>query len=123
MLFRSESLQPIADREANAITKEVQLAAAGLGLFADSAVPVVLTGTSYSLRGNFHGYLQQAIGSKVLNTAKDGGGFVQALTAYLKDDSFKSSKPKVLVWEIPERMFMSTLTEEKGWLKSIEPAL
>ena len=121
-----ESLRPILDREASAVTQEVQevqVTGAGIGLFADSAVPVVLTGTSYSLRGNFHGYLQQAIGSKVLNTAKDGGGFVQALTAYLKDDSFKSSKPKILVWEIPERMFKSALTEEMGWLKSIEPAL
>jgi alginate O-acetyltransferase complex protein AlgJ len=52
----------------------------------------------------------------VLNTAKDGGGFLQAITAYLKDDSFKTSKPKVLIWEIPERMLQSPISDEKGWL-------
>ncbi len=108
----SNRWRPLPDREAPVNTREVGAAPAANSLFGDSSVPVVLTGTSYSLRGNFHGYLQQGLGAKVLNTAKDGGGFLQAITAYLDDESFKTSKPKVLVWEIPERMLKTPLTDE-----------
>ena len=89
------------------------------GLFGDAAVSVTLTGTSYSLRGNFHGFLQQALSAKVLNAAKDGGGLLQATTAYLTDDAFKSAKPKILVWEVPERFLYSPLDDEPKWLKTV----
>jgi alginate O-acetyltransferase complex protein AlgJ len=82
-------------------------------------VPVVLTGTSYSLRANFHGFLQQELAAKVLNTAKDGGGFLQAATEYLKDESFRSSKPKVLIWELPERFLGMKLDDEAKWLQTV----
>jgi alginate O-acetyltransferase complex protein AlgJ len=58
-----------------------------------------------------------------LNTAKDGGGFLQSITAYLNDESYKTSKPKVLVWEIPERMLKAPLTDESNFLPSIANAL
>ena len=122
------SLRPLPDFEAAATTTETKSEAASaasaspsLGLFGDSAVSVALVGTSYSLRGNFHGYLRASLGTKVLNTAKDGGGFLQALTAYVQDDSFKTSKPKVIVWEIPERMLGAALTDEKKWLNQFLP--
>jgi alginate O-acetyltransferase complex protein AlgJ len=114
------SLRPVLDREAPDETIE-QSATAGKapqGLFGDSGVPIVLTGTSYSLRGNFHGYLQESLAAKVLNTAKDGGGFLQGLSAYLADDAFKTTKPKVLIWEVPERMLNLPLEAEAGWMKS-----
>jgi alginate O-acetyltransferase complex protein AlgJ len=82
-------------------------------------VPVVLTGTSYSLRANFAGFLQQALTAKVLNAAKDGGGFLLATTQYLKDDAFRSAKPKLLLWELPERFLYSPLVEEPQWLKNV----
>jgi alginate O-acetyltransferase complex protein AlgJ len=82
------------------------------GLFGDAGVDVVLTGTSYSLRGNFHGYLQEALSTKVLNGAKDGGGLLQATKQYLTDEAFKTSKPKVLIWEIPERFLQAKLDGE-----------
>ena len=107
-------LQP--DTEAPVVTQ--QSSAQSTGLFGDSAVPVVLTGTSYSLRANFVGYLQQALSAKVLNAAKDGGGFLQATTLYLKDDAFRSSKPKVLLWEVPERFLWTRLDEESKWLRT-----
>lgn len=81
------------------------------GLFDAVSIPVVLLGTSYSLRANFHGYLQQALGTEVLNVARDGGGFIQSAKDYLADESFKTSKPRVIVWEIPERMFSAPLTD------------
>jgi alginate O-acetyltransferase complex protein AlgJ len=115
--------RPAPDSEAAQETAEatdngsVNGAKPGGGLFGEVSVPVVLAGTSYSLRGNFHGQLQQATSLKILNTAKDGGGFLQAIGGYLKDDAFKSSKPKLLIWEIPERMLQSPLTDEIGWIE------
>lgn len=92
---------------------------AGLGLFGDNGVPVVLTGTSFSMRGNFAGALQQALSCKVLNSAQDGGGFLTATTQYLKDDAFRTSKPKWLVWEVPERFLTQPLTDETRWLREV----
>jgi alginate O-acetyltransferase complex protein AlgJ len=123
--FVPNVLRPKPDQEIAEITVEAASAkepAKGANLFGDVGVPVVLAGTSYSLRANFHGRLQEFLSAKVLNTAKDGGGFLQAMTAYLKDESFRSSKPQVLVWEIPERMLQSPLKDEKGWLEKSLPA-
>ena len=112
------ALRPPSDAEILMVTKQTSVEASS-GLFGDAAVPVALTGTSYSLRGNFHGFLQQALSAKVLNTAKDGGGLLQATSAYLKDDAFKSAKPKILVWEVPERFLYTKLDDEPKWLKSV----
>jgi alginate O-acetyltransferase complex protein AlgJ len=115
-------LRPKPDSERSVKTVPTASTGASQSLFGDAATPVVLVGTSYSLRGNFHGYLQESLSSAVLNSAKDGGGFLQALTAYLKDDSFREAKPQVLVWEIPERMLGSPLVEEPSWLEKIKTA-
>ncbi len=114
------SVRPMPDQEAPASTSQTSAESAGGGLFGDVAVPVVMTGTSYSMRGNFHGYMQQALSSKVLNTAKDGGGFLQAATAYLSDEAFRASKPKVLIWEVPERFLMTKLDDESTWLAKVK---
>lgn len=114
------ALRPMPDQEAAASTSQTSPESAGGGLFGDAVVPVVMTGTSYSMRGNFHGYMQQALSSKVLNTAKDGGGFLQAVTAYLTDEAFRSSKPKVLIWEVPERFLMTKLEDEPKWLAKVK---
>jgi len=111
------SLRPRADREAPLQTR--QTSADSGGLFGDASVPVVLTGTSYSLRGNFHGFLQQALGAKVLNAAQDGSGFLQSATQYLKDEAYRSSKPKVLIWEVPERFLDAPLAGEAGWAREV----
>lgn len=110
--------RPLPDRETPLATRQVSEDSA-VGLFGDATVPVVLTGTSYSQRGNFHGALQQALSRKVLNVSKDGGGFLQATTGYLKDEAFTSAPPKVLVWELPERFLYRPLGEEKDWLRSV----
>ncbi len=110
-------LRPPPDREAVMVTR--QTSADSGGLFGDASLPVVLTGTSYSLRGNFHGFLQQALSAKVLNAAKDGGGFLQAATQYLKDEAFRSAKPKVLIWEVPERFMGDRLEGEEKWLQGV----
>lgn len=111
-------LRPLPDHETLQVTRQTSADSSG-GLFGDASVPVVLTGTSYSLRANFHGLLQQELAAKVLNTAKDGGGFLQAATEYLKDEAFRSSKPKVLIWELPERFLGMKLEEETKWLQTV----
>ncbi len=111
-------LRPSPDQELPLITQQTDVDSVA-SLFGDASVPVTLTGTSYSLRGNFHGFLQQALRSKVLNTAKDGGGLLDATTAYLKDDAFKQNKPKLMIWEIPERFLYAPLSQEPSWLNSV----
>jgi alginate O-acetyltransferase complex protein AlgJ len=102
--------RPKPDLEVPEVTTKME-SAQPEGLFDTVGVPVVLMGTSYSLRGNFHGYFQEALGAEVLNVARDGGGFIQSAKAYLADESFQTSKPQVIVWEIPERVFSPPLTE------------
>lgn len=113
-----DALRPTPDREAT-VTSTRSEADTGLALFGDSLVPVVLCGTSYSLRGNFHGYLQQALSSTVLNTALDGGGFLSAITAYLQNDAYRNAPPRVLIWEVPERFLQTPLGDEAHWLASV----
>lgn len=102
--------RPQPDNEATAVTQKTTAQAQSAGLFDSVSTPVVLAGTSYSLRANFHGYLQEALGADVLNAARDGGGFIQSIKDYFANDAFKSNKPRIIIWEIPERMFSTPLT-------------
>jgi alginate O-acetyltransferase complex protein AlgJ len=102
--------RPQPDNETTALTLKIAAEAKSAGLFDSVSTPVVLVGTSYSLRANFHGYLQETLGADVLNVARDGGGFIQSVKDYLADDSFKTTKPRVIIWEVPERMFSAPLT-------------
>lgn len=87
------------------------------GLLDDVTVPVVLVGTSYSRRANFHGALQQHLSAEVLNMSKDGGGFATSMGGYLTGEEILNSPPQVLVWEIPERVLSQPLSavEAQGW--------
>lgn len=111
-------LRPHDDWEAPAATEQAS-ADSSESLLGDASVPVVLTGTSYSLRGNFHGYLQQALEARVLNAAKDGSGFIQAMAEYLANESFRTSRPSVLVWEIPERVLYAPTKTDAQWMQKI----
>jgi alginate O-acetyltransferase complex protein AlgJ len=96
-------LRPAADRERPAKTEEID-GSAGASLLGDYEIPATLVGTSYSMRANFHGFLQQALGARVLNAARDGSGFFQSANEYFRDEAFRASPPKVVIWEIPERV-------------------
>jgi alginate O-acetyltransferase complex protein AlgJ len=120
-------MRPPLDLESPASTQADASAtsapAKGLSLLGDAGLaepPVVLLGTSYSQRGNFHGYLQQALQAQVLNMSKDGGGLLQSASDYFKDDAFKTSPPQLIVWEIPERMFdLPPEKDESNWFKKL----
>jgi alginate O-acetyltransferase complex protein AlgJ len=103
------ALRPPDDLEREASTRPMA-APLSSGLFDNPVPPVVLTGTSYSLRANFHGFLQQALQTEVLNTARDGAGFVDAAAAYFADEAFATAKPAVLIWELPERFLTLPLS-------------
>ncbi len=105
------ALRPNPDTERVDTTQKTSTQAASMGLLDDVSMPVVLVGTSYSLRANFHGYLQSALQAEVLNVAADGGGFVQSMVDYLKDEAFSAAPPQWVVWEIPERVFSAPLTD------------
>jgi alginate O-acetyltransferase complex protein AlgJ len=110
------ALRPNSDIEAPTVTNQSS-SGSSAGLFGDSNIEIALTGTSYSLRGNFHGFLQEVLSTKILNVAKDGGGFLQATVQYLNDEAFRTAPPKVVIWEVPERFLQTNL--EAGFSKNI----
>lgn len=79
------------------------------GLLGDPTPGVVLTGSSYSLRANFHGRLQQASSTKIINLAREGSGFDGSLRTYLKNPE---PYPEVLIWEFSERFLHLPLDEK-----------
>ena len=98
-------LRPTPDRQHKETTEAAQPAEAGGGLLDDTPTPpVTLVGSSYSVNGNFHGRLQQALGVTVANFAEAGGGFWRAANAYFTSEAFRETPPKLVVWEIPERV-------------------
>ena len=105
-----DSLRPAPDREAPITTEEAAAPSSGNALFGDTSVPVVLVGTSYSMRANFHGFLEEGLGTRVLNAARDNAGFLQSMNEYLDNDAFRESPPQVIVWELPERFLPMAVT-------------
>ncbi len=77
----------------------------GADLFGDAELPsIALIGTSFSRNSNFVPFLEQKLNRQVGNFALDGGDFDGAARAYLRSPAFKQTPPKLLVWEIPERV-------------------
>lgn len=74
-------------------------------LGADPAAEVALVGTSYSAepQWNFAGALKQALHADVLNYARDGEGPFAPMLAYLQSADFRTSPPRLVIWEVPER--------------------
>ncbi|MEX2540301.1 MAG: hypothetical protein WD314_00775 [Trueperaceae bacterium] len=87
----------------------------GDDLFAAVELPVALVGTSYSQddRWNFAGSLRKALGNDVLVAAQEGEGPYRPMLDYLQGDAYRSAKPEVVIWEIPER-YLSQYWETEG---------
>ena len=111
-------LRPTDDLEAPATTAAAAEAQT-MTLLGDTDVPITLVGTSFSLRGNFHGYLQQSIGLAVLNAAKDGSGFIQSITQYLNSETYTTARPRAIVWEIPERFLYPPTDADEKWVQEL----
>lgn len=99
-------LRPAPDRQHKETTEAEQPVASGGGGLLDEtpAPPVTLIGSSYSVNANFHGRLQEALGVTVGNFAQAGGGFFRAASDYFAGEAFRETPPKLVVWEIPERV-------------------
>lgn len=107
--------------ESARITKVAPIASASDDLFGDAGLPTVaLIGTSYSRNSNFVPFLEHNLGASVANLAKDGGDFAGAATAYFASSAFRSDPPRVVVWEVPERVIEAPVKEiERKWLQKL----
>lgn len=70
-------------------------------LFGDGGDPqIALVGTSHSGQNyNFSGFLEQHLGTDVLNAAFPGGGLEGAMVEYLGSEAFQNNPPKIIIWE------------------------
>jgi len=83
-------------------------------LFGDADLPnIALVGTSFSRTSGFVPFLDYALNTRVASFARDGGGFSTSLVNYLKSPTFKESPPKLIVWEIPERVLQASAKSDR----------
>ena len=107
-----DALRPLPDRQRTERTEKAEGGSGGGGLLDDTPAPeVALVGSSYSVNANFHGALQAALGASVVNAATAGGGFAGSAGAYFSGETFRESPPKLVIWEIPERVVAQPLTQ------------
>jgi len=94
-----------------------QSAKAGTGLFDELPAPqVAVIGTSFSRRANFTNFLAMALTAPVIDKAEDGGSQTKAAIAYFADPAFTAAPPRVIVWEIPERIVQTPVAaSEMAW--------
>jgi alginate O-acetyltransferase complex protein AlgJ len=104
------ALRPAPDRQ-HVETTDVPEAGGG-GLLDETPAPeVALVGSSYSVNANFVGALQEALRSLVFNAATAGGGFAGSAATYFAGETFRESPPRLVIWEIPERVVGQPLTQ------------
>jgi alginate O-acetyltransferase complex protein AlgJ len=90
-------------------------------LFGDAGLPTIaLIGTSYSRNSNFVPFLEHHLGEPVANLARDGGDFSGAATAFFEGSTFRSNPPRIVIWEVPERVIESPVKDaERKWFKAL----
>lgn len=100
-------LEPVIDFPRDRLERFEAQRKNGFGgdLFAEVSIPVALVGTSYSAdpRWYFEGALQVALGADVLNAATPGEGPFVPMVNYLSSPAFETTRPELVIWEIPER--------------------
>lgn len=100
----------------------VNAAADGADIFGDdTAVPVMLVGTSYSANENwsFADFLRQSLRADVVNVAKEGLGPGVPMMDLLAGVALDETTPTVVVWEFPIRYLgTKTLWQRDGDAKA-----
>lgn len=98
-------LRPLLGPEQSQIEQFETTVAATTSLFGDAPVDVVLVGTSFSAKPDWHfeGFLKRALQADILNFADEGRGPFAPMDAFLASDTFKNQPPKLVIWEIPAR--------------------
>ncbi len=102
------SLLPPTDvvRPSETVATDSTTASDPADLFGDAAAPqVTLVGSSYSANPlwNFAGALREALGEDIANLSKEGVGPFPPMIQYLIGAELKQVKPRLVIWEIPER--------------------
>jgi alginate O-acetyltransferase complex protein AlgJ len=115
-------LRPRPDRQRVEQTDPVEAAEAE-SILDEAPVPeLVLIGSSFSVNANFHGALQQAARAPVANQARAGGGFAGAARQYFASPAWRETPPRVIFWEIPERVLGQPLSDDdralRAWLEA-----
>ena len=59
-------------------------------------------------------FLDFALNTRVASFARDGGGFSTSLLNYLKSPTFKETPPKLIIWEIPERVLQASAKSDRA---------
>lgn len=98
-----EMIQQVETVPAASLTSE-------MGLFDDAKLPeVALVGTSYSAnkKWNFSGFLEDSLNEGVANYSQEGRGPFPPMMQFLSSEDFKEHKPRLVIWEIPERALLS----------------
>lgn len=118
--------KPVPD-QVRTTTFDVQAEAAGAGsaddLFGDADNPTLaLLGTSFSRTSNFASFLESSLQAAVPSFARDGGDFWGAAQQYFNSPSFGQTPPKLVIWEIPERVLqMPVGPAERAWMEDPVP--
>lgn len=108
-------LRPLPDHERPATTAEVNPPADTGDLLGDAPVPeVALVGSSYSVNANFLGALEEALSAPVAQFAEAGGAFWGSARDYFRSPAFRETPPKLIVWEIPERVVNQPIGDEEA---------
>jgi len=115
----SPPMRPGGDLESPVRIKQTPRQA--VGILDDIAAPeVTVIGTSFSRRGGFIGFMSLALAAPVANMAQDGGGVFTAAIDYFKNPAFTETPPRVIVWEIPERLLDEPLTaSDEQWAEAL----
>lgn len=94
-----------------------------VGILDDIAAPeIAVIGTSFSRRAGFVAFLSMTLAAPVANMAQDGGGVFTAAIDYFSNPEFTETPPRVIVWEIPERLLDEPLADsEQSWAESLMP--
>ncbi|KAB7610145.1 hypothetical protein F9L33_14720 [Amylibacter sp. SFDW26] len=98
-------LRPYVGPAQNTIERFETTVQNNASLFGNTAIDVVLVGTSFSAKSDWHfeGFLKQALSVDILNMSQEGKGPFAPMRDYLKSDTFENTPPKLIIWEIPER--------------------
>ena len=114
-------LRPPIDRQYKETTRPLEDADAGGLLDEGPAIQVSLIGSSFSVNANFFGRLQEYLGAAVTNFGEAGGGFAGAAQKYFSGLAYKQTPPKLVIWEIPERLVVQPLTADDKALQAAFP--
>jgi alginate O-acetyltransferase complex protein AlgJ len=99
-----------------AAAEDAKSASSADDLFGDSNLPnIALIGTSFSRTSNFVPFLERDLHTRIGSFAKDGGDFAGSARDYFASKAFKQTPPKLLIWEIPERVIQAPLDPAPLW--------